>query len=145
LNVNQVIGKRLAGLEVNRKKRERFIEKMGWQSQTYYEARSGRRVFRVGELAAMAAASGLQAWQFVDARGLTKSVILEVGSKSTISTAALLDVFGYTREASAWQALISVRESLGELNGAVLHSRRAEEVLRAVHPSLPAYEWEDKL
>ena len=144
LNINQVIGKRLKALALDRKKRARFIEAMEWPTQTYYEAQSGRRVFRVGELAAMSRASGQQAWQFVDARGLAKSVTLEVGSKSTISAAALLDVFGYTVEASSWHALLAVQDALGYGNDQVLQLRRAEQVLRAVHPSRPVYEWEDE-
>ncbi len=93
MDINKVIGKRLA-LEVGPEERERFIEKMGWQPQTYYEARSGRRVFRVSELVAMAKAIGVPAWTFLDADGITKTVSVGDGVKATtITGAALLDLF----------------------------------------------------
>jgi hypothetical protein len=142
MDINELIGKRLAEL-VDREKRDDFIGDMGWESQTYYEARSGRRVFRVGELAAMARASKKRAWEFVDPRGHSTSVSLSADG-STIGRAALLDIFGYVHEASSWHALLSVQATLGDLNSAVLKQRQAEEVLRAAHPSLPAYEWEDE-
>jgi len=142
LNINQVIGKRL-GLAVGRAKRDRekFMNKMKWRSQTYYEARSGRRVFRVGDLVAMANATGVPAWKFLDATGISKTVSVD-GSKATVTSAALLDLFGSPAEGPSWHALVSVRETLGDLNSAVLQARRAEKVLQAVHPGLPAYEWE---
>ncbi len=144
MDINALIGKRLAQL-VGPDKREDFVGDMGWQSQTYYEARIGRRVFRVSELAAMARASGKPAWQFVDARGLAKSVSLGA-DLGVIGSDALLDLFGYTRgEVVTWQALNWIREGLGDLNGAVLRARHAEKALRAAHPSLPAYEWEEEL
>lgn len=143
MDINKLIGTRLAEF-VGPDKRDEFIEAMDWKEQTYYEARIGRRVFRVAELAAMAKASGRQVWEFVDARGLkdARSVTLGTGSKPTISAGALLDAFGYSQEASSWRALHSIKETLGDLNSAVLDARRAEEELLAVHPSVSAYEWE---
>jgi hypothetical protein len=66
---------------------------MDWKVQTYYEARIGRRVFRVGELVVMARASGLPAWTFLDADGITKTVNPGIGSEVSITSSALLDLF----------------------------------------------------
>lgn len=90
-NINQVIGKRL-GLAVGRAERDRvaFMKAMKWQEQTYYEARSGRRVFRVGELIAMARATGVPTWTFLDATGLSKTVSIDDGSKPITSEELLV-------------------------------------------------------
>jgi hypothetical protein len=80
LNINKVIGKRL-GVAVGRAEKDRngFMKKMKWQAPTYYEARSGRRVFRAAELIAMARATGVPAWTFLDATGITKTVSRRAG------------------------------------------------------------------
>lgn len=84
MNINEVIGKRL-GLAVGRAERNRegFMKKMKWQSQTYYEARSGRRVFRVSELVAMARAVGVPAWTLLDATGISGAVTIDGGKPMT--------------------------------------------------------------
>jgi len=101
LDINQVIGKRL-GLAVGRAEQERnqFIKAMKWQEPTYYEARSGRRVFRAGELVAMARASGVPAWTFLDATGISQAVSLGDGSKpiSSVELLHLVQPPGGTRK-----------------------------------------------
>jgi hypothetical protein len=119
LDINKVIGKRL-GLAVGRDEQDRneFIKAMKWQPQTYYEARSGRRVFRAGELVAMARASGVPAWTFLDATEISKTVSLGDGSKP-ISSDELLHLVqppGGTRKSLAFAAKV-IRTVINNLAG----------------------------
>jgi hypothetical protein len=119
LDINEVIGKRV-GIAVGRAKvdRERFMKKMEWRDQTYYEARSGRRVFRVGELVAMARASGVPAWTFLDATGISKTVSMGDGSKPISSEELLALVQPRGARASLITAVKVIRTVIDNLVGA---------------------------
>jgi hypothetical protein len=158
MDVNQVIGKRLAqvvgrgrGTAFCKSKPFRAFLGEEWDKQTYYDAISGRRFFRVSELIGLARAAGVPVHELVDANPLGVSKVT-MGRKSrkahtgavTISAAELVDQFKAPGEAQGpmWRALLEVREILGELPALVVAARKAEKELKVFYPSLPALDEE---
>jgi hypothetical protein len=160
MDVNQVIGKRLAQI-VGRGRGTTFCKSKGfraslgeeWDKQTYYDAISGRRFFRVSELIGLARAAGVSVHELVDPKPLGVSKVT-MGRKSrnsrtgavTITAAELVDQFKAPGEAQGpmWRALLEVREILGELPALVVAARKAEKELKVFYPKLPAIEEESE-
>ncbi len=128
-DVDVVIGKQLAVLVPRGKasdsvrKWRRFLAEMGWKEQTYYEARSGRRMFRVDELVAMARACEVPVWTFLDGTKHNKTLSIGDGRKAkAMSTAELLDLFQSPtwpgeRRARLTMAIKVIRTQLANLIG----------------------------
>ena len=158
MDINEVIGKRIKQY-IGASKRDAFIEELGWPVQSYYDAVIGRRTFRVADLVAIARASGVPAYKFVDASGLSesktgkavKTVELGEGAKQITSAELLDQVLGglpTEPKGRTWRALMHLREALGGIEEAAHATIKAERELygihieRIEHANLPAYEWE---
>jgi len=139
LDINKVIGKRLAELVP---RTDEFLNEMGWEAQTYYEARSGRRVFRASELVAIARASGgTPVWQFLNATRLTKTVSLGDRAK-VINAHDLLDLFRSDDPADKgliWRAFLANRDILDSVEDAVKEARTIDRELHQRYPKFPAW------
>jgi hypothetical protein len=139
LDINKVIGRRIAELV---ERSDDFLDEMGWEPQTYYEARIGRRAFRASELVALARASGVPAWQFLNATRLTKTVKLGEGSKP-IGSDDLLDLFRSDDPADKgliWHAFQANREILDNLAPAMKAARAIEKELHQRYVKFKAWE-----
>jgi hypothetical protein len=157
VHINKVIGSRLADL-VSQKQRDDFVEAMGWKEQTYYEARSGRREFRVAELIAMAIATGKPAWMFLDATATEQTVTFSVGaatrtrrkgrrqphspSQRELASEEVLDLFGTPRaqKGRVFRALVENREVIGALDEAREAAMKVDRELSPMFADFPVLE-----
>jgi hypothetical protein len=161
VHINKVIGGRLADL-VSPAQRDDFLEAMGWKEQTYYEARTGRREFRVAELIAMAIATKQPAWTFLDATATEEAVTFSVGAATRsrrkgrrkphnpiqreLASDEVLDLFGTPREQKgrAWRALVALNEVVGDLVAINEYIDTAYRELRPLFPDYKQWEGENK-
>jgi hypothetical protein len=147
MHINQVIGRRLAE-EIGRGGGADFRREMGpfvgreWDKATYYDARAGRRVFRIGELIGLARAAGVPVYKLVDARGLGIDKVIIAAGAEPIGVEDLIDLFKAPGEAQGpmFRALAAVREILGDLPAMTAAAKQAEKELKVFFPKLPAVE-----
>jgi hypothetical protein len=136
MNVNELLGKRLGqiipkrgGTDFARRLSTQFG--LDWTKQTIYDATTGRRVFRVAELIALAQASGSQIHELLDASAVGATEV-EISDAKKISAAELRDLFtlpGPKAEGPLWRAFHRNREVIGELEAALAEARATDREL----------------